>query len=108
MTNAIIMSVMLVVAFTSFAIIIGPRLRVLFKLRRDSRLDHIGERTNGMVKFALGQWRMPRDPVAGLAHIVIFAAFLVVQIASFTHIVNAYVPGWHLPGLGGQAGQLYL
>ncbi len=108
MVNAIVMTVLLVAALGVFAYLIGPRFLVLTKLRRDERSDKIGERTRGMLTFALGQRRMVRDPVAGFAHIFIFSGFLVVSIATITHFAHAYAPDWHFPGLGGRAGQVYL
>jgi Fe-S oxidoreductase len=107
MVNALVMSVLLVAALAVFAYLFGPRLLVLFKVRPDGRLDRVGERTVGALQFAVGQWRMPRDPVAGFAHIFIFSGFIVVSIATITHFAHAYAPGWHLPGLGGQAGLAY-
>lgn len=108
MVNAIVMSILLLAGLGTFAYLIGPRLRVLFRLRRDVRFDELGRRFGLMLKFALGQWRMPRDLAAGLAHIFVFAGFLVVSIATITHFAQAYTPGWHFPGLGGRAGQVYL
>jgi len=108
MLTPVIMSVLLVVALAAFAISIVPRLRVLLVLERDTRFDHLGMRTAGMLRFALGQWRMPRDFVAGLAHIFLFSGFLVVSVATVTHFVHAFVPGWVFFGLGGEAGLAYL
>ncbi|MBN1961698.1 MAG: (Fe-S)-binding protein [Deltaproteobacteria bacterium] len=102
------MTVMIVVALTVFALLIGPRFRVLLHLKRDMRFNQIPKRLINTLKFALGQWRMPRDFIAGIAHIFIFSGFLVVAIATITHFVHAYDPKWHLPGLGGRAGQIYI
>ncbi|MCP4592181.1 MAG: (Fe-S)-binding protein [bacterium] len=38
-----------------------------------ARFDQLGRRFNLMVRFALGQWRMPRHRLAGVAHIFIYA-----------------------------------
>ncbi len=108
MVNAVVMSLLLLAALGFFAWLVVPRFRVLARLKRDGRLDQLGRRTLGMLRFALGQWRMPRELVAGLAHIFIFGGFVVVSLATVTHFAQAYAPGWHLPGLGGMAGQVYL
>ncbi|MEE8408517.1 MAG: hypothetical protein V3T05_02835, partial [Myxococcota bacterium] len=78
MTNAIVMSVFIAAALGVFAFLTIPRFRLLLAVRGCSRSDQIGTRFAGMMKFALGQARMKRDPVAGLAHSCIFFGFLVV------------------------------
>ncbi|MEK7706306.1 MAG: (Fe-S)-binding protein [Myxococcota bacterium] len=108
MVTAIVMSLLLVAALGVFAWLIVPRFRLLLRLANESRVDHLGTRLWGTLKFAFGQARMPREPVAGFAHIFIFSGFLVVSIATITHFAHAYDPSWHFPGLGGQAGLVYL
>ena len=103
----IFMSLMLVIALANFTRLMVPRMRLLVHLRPENLLDQIPARVLGTLKFAIGQWRMPREPIAGLAHIFIFAGFLVVSLATVTHFVHAYVPGWHVPGMGGRAGDIY-
>jgi Fe-S oxidoreductase len=107
MVNAIVMSSLLVVALSTFAYLMVPRTRLLFALRYENLFDRIPERITGTLKFAIGQYRMPRDLVAGVAHIFIYAGFMIVSAATVTHFVHAYVPGWHVPGLGGRAGDVY-
>ena len=103
MIAAVVMSVMLVAALATFAYLMIPRTRLLLAAAPENRFDAIPTRLLYAIKFAIGQWRMPRDPVAGLAHIFIFAGFLVVQIATIQHFAHAYVPGWQLWGLRGIA-----
>ena len=98
MVNAIAMSVMLIVALTTFVYLMIPRVRLLGQARADQRFDRYGERLRGVLKFAVGQWRMPRDPIAGVAHIFIFSGFMVVSLATIDHFLHAY--GAHFPGLG--------
>ncbi len=107
MTNAIVMSVFIAAALGVFAFLTIPRFRLLLAVRGCSRSDQIGTRFAGMMKFALGQARMKRDPVAGLAHSCIFFGFLVVSIATITHFGRAYDPHFTLPGLGGALGLYY-
>jgi Fe-S oxidoreductase len=107
MLNAIVMTVLLAVALSVFAALIVPRTKLLFRLRKENLFDQIPERIRGTLKFAIGQYRMPRDPVAGFAHIFIYAGFMIVSLATVTHFVHAYSPGWHFPGLGGPAGDIY-
>lgn len=103
----IVMSCLLALALASFSYLMVPRTRLLFALRYENLFDNIPERIRGTLQFAIGQWRMPRDPIAGVAHIFIFSGFMIVSLATVTHFVHAYVPAWHAPLLGGQAGKIY-
>ena len=100
--NAIAMTVLLGAGLAVFVALMIPRLRLLMALKRENRFDHPVRRTAGMIQFALGQWRMPRELVAGLAHIFIFFGFLVVGLATVLHFVHAYAPDFSLPGAFGQ------
>lgn len=106
MISAIVMTCMLVVALGSFTALMVPRMRLLFALREENLFDNIPERIRGTLKFAIGQWRMPRDPIAGFAHIFIYAGFMIVSLATVTHFVHAYAPKWFL--LTGRAGDIYM
>ncbi|HSI04560.1 MAG TPA: (Fe-S)-binding protein [Myxococcota bacterium] len=108
MVAALVMSSMLVVALATFAYLMMPRVKLLLAAQPVNRFDAIPARVMYTVKFAIGQWRMPRDPVAGLAHIFIFAGFLVVQIATIQHFAQVYAPGWPVWGLRGTVGLYYL
>ena len=107
MLRPIAMSVLLLVALVVFAKLMIPRTRLLFALRREDLFDRWPERVRGVLKFAIGQYRMPREIVAGLAHIFIFAGFMIVSLATVTHFVHAYVPGWQMWGLRGRLGDCY-
>jgi Fe-S oxidoreductase len=111
MLGMITMTIMLLVAFGVFTALMVPRTKLLLHALKhaapDNRWDNIPQRLLGTLKFAIGQWRMPRDPVAGFAHIFIFSGFMIVSLATVTHFVHAYVPGWHFPGLGGVLGNVY-
>lgn len=98
--NAIVMTIMLVVALGVFAYLMAPRMRLLTVVQPENRFDRIPDRIISVLKFAIGQWRMPRELIAGVAHIFIFSGFMIVSLATVQHIVHAYVPGWHLlPGI---------
>jgi Fe-S oxidoreductase len=101
------MTALLLAALSCFASLMVPRMRLLTHLRKEDLFDNIPERLRGMLKLAVGQYRMPREKVAGLAHIFIYVGFLIVSLATVTHFVHAYAPGWHMWGLGGHAGEIY-
>ena len=107
MTTALIMSVLLALSLGCFVWLMIPRMKLLLNAKADARFDQPLERLKGTLKFAIGQWRMPREPVAGLAHIFIFSGFMVVALATVTHFAHAYSPNWHFPGFGGVLGDVY-
>lgn len=107
MITPIVMSLLLLVALSTFTYLMVPRMRLLLHLRPDNLFDQIPTRIWGVLQFAIGQWRMPREPIAGLAHIFIFSGFMIVSLATVTHFVHAFVPGWHMWGLGGRLGDIY-
>ncbi len=104
---ALSMTLLLLAALGTFAAVMKPRLQILLHLRRENLFDQLPERLRGMLKLAIGQYRMPREAVAGLAHIFIFTGFMIVSLATVTHFVHAYVPGWTLWGLRGRGGDVY-
>ncbi|MCK5690089.1 (Fe-S)-binding protein, partial [Myxococcota bacterium] len=108
MISAIAMSLILLAGLGVFAWLVIPRFAVLKKLRADDRTDQTDERINAMLRFAFFQKRLPREPIAGIAHIFIFTGFLVVALATVTHYVRAFVPGFNFPGFGGQFGLYYM
>ena len=89
--SAVAMTLMLVASLGCFAWLMIPRTKLLLQAGGEARLDNIPERIKGVFKFAIGQWRMPRDPIAGFAHIFIFSGFMVVALGTVLHIVHAYV-----------------
>lgn len=108
--NAIAMTCLLTAALGCFAWLMIPRTRLLFALREENLFEDLPDRILGTLKYAIGQYRMPRDPVAGLAHIFIYAGFMIVSLATITHFVHAFAPGWYFPGLapGSVGGDTYM
>ncbi|MCC6809030.1 MAG: (Fe-S)-binding protein [Deltaproteobacteria bacterium] len=95
--NPILISVMLVVAIAAFLYQVRVRLLLLLKLQKDNRLDHLGERIKRTVLYALVQIRMFRRPLAGMAHLFIFAAFLTTQINTAVYMIRGFVADFAMP-----------
>src|SRR5689334_7991641 len=95
--NAIVISLMIVVATAGFLFQIRRQIGILFKLRKDNRLDHLGERAWNTVRFAFVQKRMFRRPLAGIAHLLIFAAFVGTVLNELVYFTRGYVPDATLP-----------
>ena len=75
--RSVLMIVMLVLAWVVFFWSIQKRFRVLTLGKPEARWDNIVERVKGVIQFALGQQRMPRYPLTGWLHILIFFGFLI-------------------------------
>jgi Fe-S oxidoreductase len=84
-----------------FAGTLVRRLRPLAGLRRDARLDRLGERVTSLLRFGLGQRRVldREERLPGLLHAILFAAFLVLAVRSLTLFGMGFSEGFHLPGL---------
>ncbi|MHC4317637.1 MAG: (Fe-S)-binding protein [Planctomycetota bacterium] len=78
--NPIAMAVLLLAAIGWFAWSMRRRWRLMMIGQGSLPLDRIGERLRLTLRYALGQRRMSRYPLAGLAHKAIFFGFLVLLI----------------------------
>ena len=74
--NPLAMGILLAVAWSAFLWSAARRWRLLRVGKPEPRWDRLWERFVGTAKFAFGQWRMPRYPLVGIAHIFIFWGFL--------------------------------
>lgn len=98
-----LMLIMLLGALGFFAWTMMGRLALLKAAMPANRLDNMGKRFADMLLFALGQKRMPKEPLGGLAHILIFGGFMILTIRVLTMIIH----GFGGPMLGGTIGTIY-
>ncbi len=91
-----------------FAYIIMRRIAPLLKAAPDHRFDRIPERIKNVINLWLVQYRHPRYLFAGVLHIFIFFGFIILSLRSITLIFFGFWDGFVLPGLGGNAGHLYI
>lgn len=54
----------------------------------DDRFKHVGQRVMNMLKIALGQSKIMRDPIAGVLHVMVFWGFLVLGIGLVEEILK--------------------
>lgn len=54
----------------------------------EDRFKQVGQRILNMLKIALGQTKIMRDPVAGLLHVIVFWGFLVLGIGLVEEIIK--------------------
>lgn len=57
--------------------------------------DRIGERIALTIRFALGQWRMPRHRLAGIAHIFIYAGAAIMLLRAMILFARGFVDDPH-------------
>jgi Fe-S oxidoreductase len=105
--NPLIMSILLIVGLSVFAFIMAPRIRLLLHARPADRFNHWGDRVKAMLQYAAFQYRMPRDLIAGLAHIAIFSGFMVLSLRTITLFVKGFSADFEIPGFIGQGYMLF-
>lgn len=92
--NPILVSVFLFCGLGFFAVTMWGRMKGFRALAKEpgNRTDRIGERLGALLKFGFGQKRMvdPEEFSVGFAHVLIFAAFLTVQLRTIMLFVMAY------------------
>jgi Fe-S oxidoreductase len=100
--NPLLTAVLLLVGLGVFTWSAVSRLRPLLALRRDDRRDRAGERVAGLLRFGFGQKRLvdPEELTAGVLHVVLFAAFLVLALRTITLFGVGFSADFHLPLLG--------
>ncbi len=100
--NPWITALLLLSAGGFFAFTMLRRLAPLWAFRKDDRLDRPGERVRALLRFGIGQSRLPsRGEVwPGFLHVLIFAAFLILGARTITLFGVGFSPDFHLPLLG--------
>ena len=66
----------------------------------ENRFDDIAKRVGNVLKVAIGQSKLLREPVAGAIHAMIFWGFLVLLAAVIESIVEGLIPGGNIAWLG--------
>jgi Fe-S oxidoreductase len=110
----LVMACLIVVALGLFWLSMAPRIAVLRGLAADrSRFENVPERLRRLLRFGIGQRRLVdrEELVPGLAHVLIFSAFVVLALRTLTLFGMAF-GGWDFafPLLGADQpiGQVYL
>ena len=100
--NALLTAALLLAGLGLFSYSVVIRLRPLLALRREDRRDRAEERVGGLLRFGFGQKRLvdPEELTAGVLHVVLFAAFLVLALRTITLFGVGFSPDFHLPLLG--------
>jgi Fe-S oxidoreductase len=110
--SPVLTAAMLVAGLAFFAFTMTRRLAPLLALRREVRTDRLGERVRALLAYGLGQRRLvdPEERTAGVLHVLVFVAFLVLALRTITLFGIGFSEGFHLPLLAEDAplGRAYL
>ncbi len=96
-----------VVGLGAFAYIIARRVVPLMRGAADVRFDRSWVRLVTTFQYWFAQWKHPRYWFSGVLHILVFAGFLILFTRAMTVIIRGMADGFVMPGLSGQAGQVY-
>lgn len=92
--------IVLVVSFGGLFYSLYKKLGYLKIGQPDNRFDNIPERIKNVLKIAIGQSKIMRDPIAGPLHVMIFWGFLVFLFAVVEGIIQGLFPSFNLEFLG--------
>jgi len=103
--NPLVTAALVLLGGAAFLVSTAVRLAPLLALRRVDRVSRGGERLRSLLRYGLGQARLvdPEERVAGLLHVAIFAAFLVLALRTVTLFGMGFSEGFHLPFLAEDA-----
>ncbi len=109
--NGVVMGSLLVIALTAFTVSARRRWRLLHIGAGGPRIDRIADRLRMTLRQAIGQQRLGRYRLAGLAHKAIFFGFLVLLVRSLILMGRGFVHdggfGYWILDSGTPLGNLY-
>src|SRR5258708_29265794 len=90
--NPYVPALLLFVGGAAFVYTMYGRLSALFGMKKENRLDHVGQRLQKLLLFGLGQKRMvdPEERGPGMMHVLIFAAFMVLALRTVMLFVMGF------------------
>lgn len=99
--SPLLTTLLLVAAGAFFLFTMTRRLVPLLALRREDRTNRPRERLAALLRYGFGQERLvdPEEAKAGLMHVAVFFAFLVLAIRTVTMFGMGFAEGFHLPFL---------
>ncbi|MBX2991154.1 MAG: (Fe-S)-binding protein [Bacteroidetes bacterium] len=100
MLHSILFAIVLAAALGFFANNVNRLIRYLRLGKPENRFDNVGRRITNVLKIALGQTKLLREPFAGLLHALIFWGFVVLLSAVIESIIEGLTPGGSLAFLG--------
>ena len=101
--SPLLTAAMLLAGLGFFAFTMARRIAPLLALRPERRTDRVGERVRTLLAFGFGQRRLvdPEERTAGVLHVLVFVAFLVLALRTITMFGMGFAGAdFHLPLLG--------
>jgi Fe-S oxidoreductase len=86
-----------VVSCSVFAVKVVEYIRVLRSARAEKRWDHLPQRLRLFAVNVLGQRRLVNEPVIGVAHFVIFWAFVLYATSFWWNLARGLIPSLPIP-----------
>lgn len=81
-----------------FARLMYVRTKLLLAGRAENRWDLLAERAGRLMKIAIGQRKMFKEPVSGLLHALTFWGFCILGVREVVLFINVFFPEFMLPG----------
>lgn len=103
MVKTIIFTILFLAALGFFINTVVNLVKLLLIGKYENRFDNIPKRIKNFLKYALFQFKMPRYPLVGIAHIFIYWGFLIIGLSSIEYLGKGFYEGFHLPFLTGRA-----
>jgi len=97
MPEALYLWILTLAAFGLFGRRVFQYVKILTGARPENRWDHPGQRLKLVLVNVLGQRRLIEEPLIGLAHLVIFWAFVVFAASFFWNLVRGLFPFLPIP-----------
>ncbi len=91
-------ALLLLVGGGIFARLMYVRIRLLLAGRPEKRWDLLAERAGRLMKIAIGQRKMFKEPLSGVLHAVTFWGFCILGIREVVLFANLFDPTFALPG----------
>jgi Fe-S oxidoreductase/nitrate reductase gamma subunit len=100
--GTVLFGITVTLALAAFAYSTSRRFQALLQGKRENRADRLPRRVGRTLKYAFLQFRMFKDPYAGVMHIMIFAGFLVLTVRTSALVVEGFAPSFEVftGGLG--------
>lgn len=107
--SAIVMAGCIVIAFAAFAYSANRKFKLLMVGAPENRFDEIGTRIGNLIKIAIFQKKLPKYPVMGPIHMMIFWGFLILLLNTAVLWGRGFDPKFNMFVLGREniLGQIY-
>lgn len=102
MIKTIIFSLIFIIAVGYFIYTVINLVKMLLLGKYENRFDNIPRRIKNFLKYSIFQFKMPRYPLVGIAHIFIYWGFLIIGLSSIEYIGKGFYEGFHLPFITGK------